>query len=264
MKPNEEKESTCAGPGTDVQRQTEDIDPGNSESQSGTTCVSTQEKVAHLKGQHYPLPKEGEVFGRLTVLSFSHRVLRHRYWRCLCKCGKETVTRGSRLHSGKTLSCGCLCREAIAAALTTHGDAAHGRTAEYRTWSSMIRRCECAKDANYAHYGGRGIYVCTRWRQSYSDFLADMGRQPSPQHSIDRINNDGNYEPGNCRWATKREQASNKRNNLKLTYLGRTENLSKWAEILRISRGTLDSRIKNKWPVEKILTTPARHYMHKC
>jgi hypothetical protein len=149
-------------------------------------------------------------FGRVVVLARAGRVgvRRDARWRCRCDCGTETVIRADRLRDGTTRSCGCLHRP--------HGEA-HGRgvlpgTVEYRTWEDMITRCTNPRTKGWPHYGGRGITVCDRWRDRFAAFLADMGRRPSPAHSLDRFpNNDGNYEPGNCRWATWSEQMRNRR-----------------------------------------------------
>lgn len=128
--------------------------------------------------------------------------------RVRCSRGVIKTARLANILRGKTTSCGCFWREKI----TKHGDAhATKRGTEYNTWAHIIKRCENKNDKDWLYYGGRGITVCPQWRQSYSQFLEDMGRKPTPIHSIDRINNDGNYEPENCQWATKKQQSANRR-----------------------------------------------------
>lgn len=148
----------------------------------------------------------GRKIGRLTVLRRSHADSVERYV-CSCSCGKEVTRTRNAIVTGRTNSCGC----ERAAKLVTHGMFG---TPEYRAWVSMRWRCEKPQYAQYKDYGGRGIKVCDRW-QSFQAFLNDVGMRPSLNHSIDRRNNDGNYEPGNVRWATRKEQAQNRR---KLSY----------------------------------------------
>jgi hypothetical protein len=129
-------------------------------------------------------------------------------------------------------------------------------TPEYRTWCQMRARCVCPTNNRYARYGARGIRVCARW-EKFEHFLEDMGRRPSPSHSIERRSNDGHYEPGNCRWATAKEQARNRTDTVRLTIEGVTKPLAEWAEQSGLSIDTLRSRFSYGWRGARLLT-PAR------
>lgn len=191
----------------------------------------------------------GKVYGRLTVISLQHRPNGATEWFCKCSCGKNHQARGNQLKRGIIKSCGCFQREDASIKRRIHGDnIGNKKTKEYLAWICMKSRCK----NNHPDYGGRGIKVCDRWIRSYSHFLLDMGRAPSPKHSIDRIENNGNYEPGNCRWATRAEQAINKRNTILITYRGVKKPLLIWCKEFGYPYQRALRLVKKGWSVEMI------------
>lgn len=193
------------------------------------------------------IPLTGKVFGRLTVIGRCEQDFS--YWWCQCSCGstKKRVYRGS-LTSGATRSCGCLWRETVAGANKTHQKT---KTPIYRLWSMMLDRCRNVNNGHYKYYGGRGITVCERWHK-FENFYADMGDRPNGK-TLDRINNNGNYCPENCRWASLKTQARNKSTSKLLAYKGKTQSLAAWAEELGINRNTISTRLRRGWSVAKAL-----------
>ena len=197
----------------------------------------------------------GRVFGKLTVISKSNKTNKFKnvYWNCLCDCGKEKIILGGSLVKGSTQSCGCLQKERVRKAHTKHGLVG---TVEYQAWLNMKARVFNKNNKRHKDYGGRGIGIYEGWIDSFEKFLEDMGPCP-PKHSLDRIDNDGDYTPDNCRWATRREQDLNRSNNHLVELNGEILTLTEWSEKLGIDRNTLGERINRYgWSVEKALTTP--------
>lgn len=192
----------------------------------------------------------GQKYGRLTVLAQA-ACLRPgaRRWVCRCDCGTICTVAGSNLRR-KTRSCGCLRRSLASERFSTHR---MSHTSEYRIWTGMICRCENPHHISFPRYGGRGISVCVRWRQDFAAFYADLGPRPSRRHSLERLRNDGIYEPGNTVWSTPREQTRNKRNN---RLLSTGETVTDAAARVGLRRETLRYRLESGWPEERALHSP--------
>ena len=185
---------------------------------------------------------------------------RQSYWFARCKCGTKKAVRAGAMKGGHTRSCGCLQRERTSLFHYVHG--AKNRTKkrvrpspEYTSWAGMKNRCTNKSNKDYKNYGGRGISVCIRWDISYENFLADMGQKPKG-FEIERIDNNGNYEPANCKWVSKKENANNRRTNRILIHNGVSMNLTQWAGKLGIHPSTLYSRLRSGWSIERTLTIP--------
>lgn len=146
----------------------------------------------------------GKRFGRWTALRYESGS----YWICRCDCGSVKRIFSGNLKNGKSRSCGCLRDEIVSACQTTHGLT---KSAEYKVWAGIKRRCLNPNDRSFREYGGRGITICRAWSEQFESFLACVGKRPSDNHSIDRIDNSRGYEPGNCRWATRSQQMKNRR-----------------------------------------------------
>lgn len=200
--------------------------------------------MPRAKGSPHKIDLVGMVFGEWTVL---RRVVGST-WLCRCSCGNEGTPTTSGLKLGKSKSCGCKGKDWC----TTHG---YSKTPEYLAWTSMHQRCSNPKNKWFHRYGGRGISVCDRW-QSFENFYADMGPRPL-RGTLDRYpDNDGNYEPSNCRWATQKQQIRNREKTVFLEYEGVTRSLAEWAELYGIKRKVLANRIKQGWSVFDALTKP--------
>lgn len=198
-------------------------------------------------------------FGRLIVIEqLGKDKWKKNKWLCICDCGKETIVQGYSLRSGNTKSCGCLQKEITVKIMTKHG---HGKrdykTKTYLSWTQIIQRCTNVNNKKYKDYGDRSITVCRRWRK-FINFLKDMGEVPEG-YQIDRINNHKGYYKSNCRWVTPKQNSRNRRKNHIITFDGKTQCLSAWAEELNIHAGTLRNRIcELDWSIEKALTSPVR------
>ena len=193
-------------------------------------------------------------FSRLLVLNEAG-ISKHQksLFRCRCDCGNETIVVGGNLTSGGTKSCGCWKPEAVRIARTTHGLSSHSA---YKRYGNMIARCENPENDEYHNYGARGIKVCARWKDSIKSFIDDMGVPPSDSHTIDRIDNDGDYTPENCRWATKTDQNINRRVTHWLTFNGQTKCETEWCRSLGLKKFGVSARLIRGWSLEKALTTP--------
>jgi hypothetical protein len=199
----------------------------------------------HLVGQHA---------GRWLILAVDSHGSRG-YLLCVCECGTRRSVRVNRLEDGTSKSCGCLAAELSAKRKRRHGYRPSGVwNTTYKSWQGMRERCLNRKNKGWPRYGGRGIAICERWNE-FENFLEDMGERPA-QMSLDRIDNDGNYEPANCRWATDKQQSNNTRANRILELDGTKRTLSEWAEATGLTANAIRMRLANGWPVRRALETP--------
>ena len=201
-------------------------------------------------------------FGRLYVIGIAGKVVNDSgysrfIWTCVCSCGNFTHADGRGLRNGKTLSCGCFQAERAAFYHFKHGEASrHRTTIEYKRWSAMKTRCLYPSQPAYKHYGGRGIKICTRWLESFDNFLQDMGRCPDG-FTLERKDTNGNYEPRNCVWADQDTQSNNRRNNRILSMNGQSKTVCQWAKFIGVRPQLICDRInKLGWDTERALTEP--------
>lgn len=199
----------------------------------------------------------GDRFRRLVAVKLAPRGARgEERWSFRCDCGTTKTIVARSVRSGLTNSCGCFGTERRRDPNLKHRTHGHAKSRVYSIWAGMIQRCtDPNQPAKFRRYGARGIRVCERWR-TFENFLADMGEPPSRRHSIDRINNEGHYEPGNCRWADQSQQNNNTRANRLLTFAGKTQTQSEWAKETGMSQFALHQRLAHGWSVERALTTP--------
>lgn len=206
----------------------------------------------------------GKKFGKLTVIK---RVGSDKYknavWLCRCDCGKESIRVTSRLKSGYTKSCGCLSVQKLLERNIKHNQT---NTRLYKIYKGLFQRCYVTSNPAYKNYGGRGIKICDEWIDKKSGFINfynwAINNGYKDNLSIDRINNNGNYEPNNCRWSTRKQQSNNRRSNHYITYNGETHTLKEWSEILNISYSMLNHRIQRNWDLEKALFFPSRKELY--
>lgn len=196
----------------------------------------------NMKSGPKPIDITGLKFGKFTAISFSHYgysgKFKRQFWKFRCDCGIIKLYIKHKITSGQVKSCGC--------ARIQHGAAIHGKIKpEYQIWCRIKQRCLNYNSEDYKYYGERGIEVCDRWINSFQNFYDDMGDRPSNKYSIDRIDNNGNYSPENCRWATRREQCRNMRKNRYITYCGITLILQDWADFIGINQSTFLTYKKN-------------------
>lgn len=207
----------------------------------------------------------GSKIGKLTVVGFSRwrerqakrQVVRTAMVLVKCECGVEKDVSFENLSYGHTKSCGCMILPSVTKKNTTHGQS---KTKVYGLWFKMLSRCRNSDNPDYKEYGARGIKVCERWNE-FENFISDIGPRPSNIHTLDRYpNNDGDYEPGNVRWATPSQQARNRRTNRIIEFNGLRKTAIEWSEVYNIDLRVMCNRIKSGWPVHLAITTPASRY----
>lgn len=194
------------------------------------------------------IDRTGMRYGAWLVVSMAELRGGKRFWLCRCDCGNEAKVASGNLATGSSSGCSSCKRK-------THN---LSKLPEYDIWSGIKSRCYCQTATGFQNYGGRGISMCQRWRESFPAFLEDVGRRPSPKHSLDRIDNNGDYEPGNCEWVSHKHQANNKRTNVRLRLGDQEKTQKQWEEHLGLGHGTLRHRLRSGWTLSQALTTPPK------
>lgn len=208
-----------------------------------------------------PLELTGQRFGRLTVLDFAYNDNGNTYWECLCDCGNRAIVRGVRLKNGRTRSCGCIAKEIVTKRNKERASGLPRDKRLYRIYHGMKTRCYNSNEAGYMRYGGRGITMCREWKDDFQSFQEWAFRSGyNSQLTIDRIDNDGDYSPSNCRWASIKQQGNNRRSNILLIYNGEQKTVSEWSDVLGIKRNTIYQRLRNGWSAEDALSIPIGMY----
>ena len=200
----------------------------------------------------------GQKFGKLTVIK---RVENSKWnetrWLCKCECGNEAIVNYGKLAYKHTTSCGCYARELFVNNVSKHN---LRKTRLYNIWAGMKQRCFNKNSKAYNRYGGRGITICNEWKNDFKKFYEwSMKNGYKDNLTIDRINNDGNYEPKNCRWADNKTQSNNRNNNVILEYNNEKHNIKEWCKIMNVTESALKHRLERGWDLEKALTTPQRN-----
>jgi len=199
-------------------------------------------------------------FTRLTAINRAENdKTGHVQWNCVCTCGNKVVVPAKSLKTGNNKSCGCLKKELDKTRGITHG---LSKTPEYHAWDNIKGRCYNINDKRFSDYGGRGITVCEEWKNDFLAFYNCVGPRPSKKHSIDRIDNDGDYRQGNVKWSTAKEQQNNTRQNHYITVNGKTLNIAQWSILVGIHRGTLNHRLTKGWSDYDAVFTPVRDDKH--
>lgn len=204
-------------------------------------------KILNLTGKRY---------GRLKVVKYIGIKDTHKAYLCKCDCGNEKIMKSSDLRSGRVRSCGCYRTQYMINKNTTHGLRKHRL---YGIWNNIKSRCTNPNSDSYNRYGGRGIKMCAEWKDNFKAFYDwSMENGYKENLTIDRINNDGNYEPDNCRWVTDKKQANNRNNNKNFTLNNETKTLTEWCEHFNINYRTVQDRLKRGWSIKRALTEPVQ------